>query len=84
VTTDDEVPEPVAVVDARGLRCPLPVLELARQVGDLPEGAVVELLADDPATDVDVPAWCALRGATFLGSRPASDGGTSYLVTVPR
>ena len=78
-----DLPDPVSVVDARGLRCPLPVLELARRAGELPEGVVVELLADDPATAVDVPAWCAMRGARYLGSREATGGGTGYLVRVP-
>ena len=81
--TDDVLPDPDDVLDARGLRCPLPVLELARRAGELPSGSVVELLADDPATAADVPAWCAMRGARYLGSRPADEGATGYLVRVP-
>lgn len=53
--------EPV-VVDARGLRCPQPVVAAARAARGLPDGAVVVLLADDPAAVVDVPAWAWLRG----------------------
>ena len=81
--TDEPLPEPDDVVDARGLRCPIPVLELAKRAGELPEGSVVEVLADDPATAADVPAWCAMRGARYLGSRPAEGGATGYLVRVP-
>ncbi len=50
------------VVDARGLRCPQPVVLAARATHDLPEGAVVVLLADDPAAEVDVRAWAWMRG----------------------
>lgn len=41
-------------VDARGLRCPLPVLRLRREAQP---GAVIELIADDPAAAVDIPAF---------------------------
>jgi cysteine desulfurase len=33
----------------------------------VPVGAVVALLADDEAARLDVPAWCEMRGHTFLG-----------------
>lgn len=59
-------PEPVTL-DCRGMRCPQPVVELARTAAGMGSGVVL-LLADDPATEVDVPAWCRLRGATLLGS----------------
>lgn len=74
---------PDLVVDARGLRCPMPVLELARQVAGLAAGSIVALLSDDPAAGSDVPAWCAMRGHTYLGGEPPNDGaGTAYLVRV--
>ncbi len=42
-------------VDARGLRCPLPVLRLRKMA----EGrtGLIELLSDDPAAEADVPAF---------------------------
>ena len=72
----------VTVVDARGLRCPMPVLELARRTADgrLPTGSTVHLLSDDPAAAVDVPAWCAMRGHAFLGSEARADGSCAYVV----
>jgi len=45
-------------LDCRGMRCPLPVIELARRVREVPVGGVVLVLADDPAAAADVPAWC--------------------------
>ena len=68
------------VVDARGRRCPVPVIELARAVAAAPPGATVTVLADDPAARTDVPAWCRLRGQEYLGERPADGGGTGYAV----
>ncbi|MCI4061876.1 sulfurtransferase TusA family protein [Micromonospora sp. R77] len=62
--------EPDEVLDCRGQRCPLPVINLARRLPELPVGAVVRVLADDPAAAVDIPAWCRLRGQEFLAAAP--------------
>ena len=54
------------LVDARGLRCPWPVLRLARALRD---GAVsVELLSDDPATAAEIAAFAAQRGLSVAVS----------------
>jgi tRNA 2-thiouridine synthesizing protein A len=58
----------VTVLDCRGKRCPLPVIELARRIGDVEIGAVLRVLADDPAAAVDIPAWCRMRGHEFVGA----------------
>lgn len=44
-------------VDARGLRCPLPVLRLAKALRENPGAALFTLIADDPAAAKDVPAF---------------------------
>jgi tRNA 2-thiouridine synthesizing protein A len=56
MTTPDAVE-----VDARGLACPLPVIRLAAAVDAAADGALVRLLADDPAARVDVPVWCRMK-----------------------
>ncbi|WP_431936752.1 sulfurtransferase TusA family protein [Micromonospora sp. RP3T] len=68
--------EPDEVLDCRGQRCPLPVINLARRLPDLPAGAVVRVLADDPAAAVDIPAFCRMRGHEFLAAHP--DAGPAY------
>lgn len=73
----DDAPEgasPDLEVDALGLKCPLPVLRLAKRMEPLPSGAVIRLLADDPAAHVDVPHFCAERGHAFLGARDVAEG----------
>jgi tRNA 2-thiouridine synthesizing protein A len=64
--------EPAETLDCRGQRCPLPVIALARRLPDLPVGAVLRVLADDPAAAVDIPAWCRMRGQEYVGS-PVTD-----------
>jgi len=62
----------IEVLDCRGQRCPLPIIELARRLPTLPIGTVLRVLADDPAAAVDIPAWCRMRGQDYVGS-PAAD-----------
>ena len=59
-------------VDSRGRRCPLPIIDLARRMPSVPVGAVVRVLADDPAAANDIPAWCRMKGQEYLGS-PAAE-----------
>ncbi|ADI10929.1 aminotransferase [Streptomyces bingchenggensis BCW-1] len=67
------------VVDSLGKLCPIPVIELAKVIGDVPVGGLVTVLADDEAARLDIPAWCAMRGHEYVGERPA-DRGTAYRV----
>lgn len=60
--------DPSEVLDCLGQRCPLPVIALARRLPEVPLGAVVRVLADDPAAGNDIPAWCRMRGQDYLGS----------------
>jgi len=66
--------------DARGLLCPLPVLRARKRLQRLPAGAVLRLIADDPAAVVDVPHFCAEAGHALLSSEPVADGGRAYLI----
>ncbi|MFX0594537.1 sulfurtransferase TusA family protein [Melissospora conviva] len=59
---------PAETLDCLGRRCPLPVIALARRLPELPVGAVLRVLADDPAAAVDIPAWCRMRGQEFVGA----------------
>jgi tRNA 2-thiouridine synthesizing protein A len=50
------------VVDARGLRCPLPVLKVEKLLAQLPAGAELLALATDPMAKVDIPLFCQRHG----------------------
>ena len=73
------VREDVLVVDALGKRCPIPVIELAKVIGDVPVGGTVRVLSDDEAARLDIPAWCEMREQEYVGEEPA-DRGVAYLV----
>jgi len=56
-----------ATLDARGLMCPMPIVQLAKKVKEMMSGQVLELLADDVGAKDDVPAWCNRTGNQLLG-----------------
>lgn len=76
---EPDLPEPDLFVDCLGRPCPIPVIELARALQGAPAGSVVEVLSDDPAARLDVPAFCRMRGHTFLGELVRA-GGTGLRV----
>jgi cysteine desulfurase len=78
VTAVEEESESL-VVDALGKRCPIPVIELAKVIGDVPVGGTVKVLSDDEAARLDIPAWCEMRGQAYVGEERAPKG-TAYLI----
>ncbi|MFE4216061.1 cysteine desulfurase/sulfurtransferase TusA family protein [Streptomyces sp. NPDC056844] len=67
------------VVDALGRRCPVPVIELAKVIGEVPVGGTVTVLSDDEAARLDIPAWCTMREQEYVGEEPAGRG-SAYVV----
>jgi tRNA 2-thiouridine synthesizing protein A len=47
-------------IDARGLKCPQPVIALSRVVADS-QATHISIDVDDPAAAIDIPAWCRMR-----------------------
>lgn len=72
------------LVDARGTRCPVPVLRLAAAVRGLPAGTSAVVLASDPAVEHDVPAWAAMRGHSVVALDRDGDGWRVEVRTGPR
>ncbi|SHI40428.1 sulfurtransferase TusA family protein [Wenxinia saemankumensis] len=64
--------------DARGLRCPLPVLRARKLLGDMAPGAELEIVADDPMAAIDLPVFAREAGHALVESREDGDGATLY------
>ncbi|WP_417690736.1 sulfurtransferase TusA [Pseudidiomarina sp.] len=45
-------------LDTLGLRCPEPVMLIRAAIRKLDSGALLEVIADDPATTRDIPSFC--------------------------
>jgi tRNA 2-thiouridine synthesizing protein A len=50
------------VIDARGLKCPLPVLKMEKRLAALPPGATLRVLATDPMAKIDIPLHSKQNG----------------------
>lgn len=68
-------------LDATGLLCPLPVLKARKRLAGLAPGAVLRVLATDPAAVVDMPHFCAEAGHTLLA---ASQDGAHQVYLIRR
>jgi len=66
-------------LDASGLLCPLPVLKARKRLKGMAPGAVLRLIATDPAAVVDVPHFCREAGHELL-STEAGEGARTYLI----
>lgn len=55
-----------AILDVRGALCPLTVRLASRALASLAPGSRLEIVGDDPAMAIDLPAWCEESGHRLL------------------
>lgn len=72
----------VAQLDARDLICPIPVLKARKALNALPAGAVLEVLATDPAAPKDFVAFCEATDNTLLSTGKV-DGAMLFRIKKP-
>ena len=53
-------------IAAVGLFCPEPILKLAETFKTMQPGQTLKILADDPGSLEDIPAWCRRTGNQLL------------------
>ncbi|HEX9907852.1 MAG TPA: sulfurtransferase TusA family protein [Thermoplasmata archaeon] len=59
-TMDDKgerFPQPAKTLDCIGLYCPEPVFRTREEISSVPVGQILEVLADDPASESDITSW---------------------------
>ena len=61
-----------ATVDARGLRCPINWARTKAVLEDLPDGAIVEVLVDDPRSERDLPVAAEAEGHAVISVEKAA------------
>ena len=54
---------PETKIDAKGMKCPRPIIELAKAKRKLAVGDLIQIEADDLAFESDVKAWCETTGS---------------------
>jgi len=58
-----------AVLDAKGLSCPMPLLRTKKEIGKLASGEVLQIDGTDPGSRNDIPGWCERAGHEYLGEK---------------
>ena len=71
------------VLDATGLRCPLPVLKARRALKPLAPGAVLQVLATDPGAVQDFEHFCRATGCELLESSEQPGGVLRFRMKKP-
>jgi TusA-related sulfurtransferase len=66
-------------LDAMGMMCPMPIVELSKKFKELEPGTVLMLEADDEGVIEDIPSWCNRTGNEFLGREEDGDTIRSYI-----
>jgi len=62
-----------AFLDAKGMKCPLPVLRARKALQALPSGGLLRIEATDLGADKDFAHFCAATGHSLLESRREGD-----------
>jgi len=63
---DAQFPQPAKTLDCIGLYCPEPVFRTREEISSIPVGQVLEVLADDPASESDITSWAKHAGQELL------------------
>ena len=66
-------------LDTCGLLCPLPVLKARKRLQGLPDGALIKMIADDPAARIDVPHFCTEQGHALV-HQDETDGTFEFII----
>ena len=53
-------------LDTSGKCCPMPMVETNQAIRGMKDGEVLEIIATDPATKMDIPSWCRRTGNTLI------------------
>ena len=70
-----------AVLDAKGLNCPLPVLKAKKALQGVPAGGLLEIYATDPGAVQDFQAFCRSTRNELVSS---SQEGTVFKFVIKR
>ena len=67
-------------LDARDLKCPLPVLKARKRLSAMASGEVLAVTATDPAAAADFAAFCDATGHHLVETRQEADQARTFLI----
>jgi TusA-related sulfurtransferase len=66
-------------IDCIGLYCPMPIVKTKLELENMNVGEVLEVVADDPGIEKDLPNWCQMSNEEFLGILKEGDKFKGYV-----
>ena len=69
------------VLDARGMNCPMPLVNARKEVGKMNPGQVLKVLATDKGSVADFQGWAKVaKNVELVGQETESTDGTNVYV----
>ena len=68
---DEAMPEDLnisKILDQKGLLCPLPIINTAKEISKLSSGQILKVIATDPGAPIDFEGWAHTTGNILLES----------------
>jgi len=72
----------VTELDAKGLRCPQPIMKMSAKLMQLQSGDILEVVADCPTFEDDVRKWCERLKKTLLWIRDEGGGAKKVQIQI--
>ncbi len=66
-------------LDACGLQCPGPIMQVYQKINTLEEGQILEVNATDPGFVSDIPVWCKSTGNTLIKQEKGANCFIAYV-----
>ncbi|MBC7960574.1 MAG: DsrE/DsrF/DrsH-like family protein, partial [Vallitaleaceae bacterium] len=79
VEKDNQSTGVTITLNACGMQCPGPIMEVNKKIVHLNIGDTLEISSTDPGFGVDVQAWCKKTGNTFISSEKKGKEFITYL-----
>ena len=68
-------------LDCKGMYCPMPIVKLKKTSKTMENGQVLRVVATDPGSTRDIPAWASKTGAEILETSD-ENGEYSFVIKV--
>lgn len=68
-------------LNARGMKCPLPVIKARKAIKEMPAGSALRIECTDPLAEIDIPHMVQADGHSLVG-RGRTDDVMWYLIAL--
>jgi len=65
---------PQISLNAKNLRCPMPVIKLQQAIRGLTEESLIKMACTDPGAEKDVASWCKVNKHTLIETKTTDFG----------